>query len=118
MIRFLRPLILVLACILALGGGVSPGVAQDEELHLRDGRAKGVVGETARGYVAPVGTPTPEITQLVNRVNAARRQRYEQVARETGTPLPDVEVLAAQKIFERLPSGAFVQSPSGWTPKR
>jgi len=116
--RFFRPLILVFACLLAFAG--APAFAQqDEELRLRDGRAQGLVGETARGYVAPVAAPTPDVTQLVNRINTARRQRYEEVARQNGIPLSEVEVLAAKKIYERIPAGTNVQGASGgWTRKR
>ena len=123
-----RPFLLVSACLLALTGGAgivhpafdSPAVAQAAgELRLRDGRAQGLVGETARGYIAPVASPTPQVTRLVNRINDARRQRYEEVAREKGIPLSEVEKLAAKKIYERLPSGAKVQGSGGnWTSKR
>ena len=115
--KFLRPFILVFACVMALVAGQA-FAQQDEEMRLRDGRAQGLVGETARGYVAPVATPTPEVTQLVNRVNEARRKRYDEIARANKVPLSEIEVLAAQKIFERVPSGTYVQGPSGWTRKR
>src|SRR3546814_4579045 len=49
------------------------------------------VGETARGYVAPTNAPTPEVTRLVNRINKARRGRYDEVSRENGIPLSEIE---------------------------
>lgn len=118
MISLLRTLILAAAFVLAASAaGLSPAAAQ-EELGLRDARAQGLVGETARGYVAPVKAPTPDVTALVNRINSARRTKYEQIARQNGTQLTDVEILAAQKIIERVPSGTFVQGTGGgWTRK-
>ena len=79
---------------------------------LSDGRATGL-----REYVAPVKAATPDVTALVNRVNAARRAEYEKVARQNGTQLSDVEVLAARKILDRVPSGTYVQGSGGWTRK-
>ena len=113
MISLLRPFILALACVAMLvGAGSVTAVAQDE-IGLREARAQGLVGETARGYVAPVKAPTPEVTALVNRINAARRAKFEQVARQNGTQLSDVEILAARKILERVPSGTYVQGSGG-----
>jgi len=113
--RFLRPFILACTLIAALASGLGPAAAQG--LQLDQARAQGLVGETARGYVAPVKAATPEVTALVNRVNAARRAEYEKVARQNGTQLSDVEVLAARKILDRVPSGTYVQGSGGWTRK-
>jgi len=89
-----------------------------QALDLDQARAAGLVGETARGYIAAVETPTPEVTALVNQVNAARRQAYQRIASQTGAALEQVEVLTAQRIYEKVPPGTFVQSTGGqWTQK-
>ncbi len=99
---------------LLIAGIVAPAAALD----LEEARARGLVGETARGYIAPVQAPTPEVTQLVNQVNAGRRAEYQRIARTTGTSLEAVEVSAAQKIFRQLPPGTFVQATGGsWSRK-
>ena len=100
--------------LLALGLLAPPALA----LSLEEARMGGLVGETARGYVAPVQAPTPEVTALVNRINGRRRAEYDRIARSTGTPLEQIEQRAAQKIYEQLPSGTYVQAAGGrWTRK-
>jgi hypothetical protein len=87
-------------------------------LSLEEARSSGLVGETARGYIAPVQAPTPEVTQLVNQINAGRRTEYDRIARSTGTPIEQVEQRAAQKIYDQLPRGTYVQAAGGrWTRK-
>lgn len=100
--------------LLVLGLLASPAFA----LTLEEARTGGLIGETARGYVAPVQAPTPEVTALVNRINGGRRAEYDRIARNTGTPLEQVEQRAAQKIYEQLPRGTYVQAAGGrWTRK-
>lgn len=115
MISFFRPILLAASLAAALGIAAGPTAAQG--LDLDDARSQGLVGETARGYVAPVKAATPAVTALVNKVNAARRAEYEKVARQNGTQLSDVEVLAARKILDRVPSGTYVQGSGGWARK-
>ena len=45
------------------------------------------VGEPARGYVIPVSSPGLRVTQLVNRLNAKRRKKYQTVAKKDDTSL-------------------------------
>lgn len=82
-------------------------------LELNEARSRGLVGETPRGYIAPVQSPSPEVSALVNRINSGRRAEYERVAGQTGSTLQQVEVLAAQKIIRQLPPGSYVQGNDG-----
>lgn len=83
-------------------------------LSLDEARARGLVGETPRGYIAAVqSSPSPEVSALVSRVNAGRRSEYQRVAESTGSTLRQVEALAAQKIIRQLPPGSYVQGDNG-----
>ena len=87
-----------------------PPTAADE---LDDAKAAGQVGETPRGYIAPVGETTPAISALVDRINTARRARYQEIAEGTGSTLEQVEVVAGARVIERAPPGTFVMDASG-----
>jgi len=82
-------------------------------LELNEARSRGLVGETPRGYIAPVQSPTPEVSALIDRINGGRRAEYQRVAEQTGTRLQQVEALAAQKIIRQLPPGTYVQGNDG-----
>ena len=85
---------------------------------LEQARSQGLIGETARGYVAPVKPASPDVTQLVNQVNAGRRAEYQKISQRTGSTLDQVEALAAQKLFGQLPSGTYIQGIDGrWARK-
>ena len=105
----------LVAALLAAGLlAASPAAA----ISLDQARAQGLVGETARGYIAPVQSATPEVTQLVNQVNAGRRAEYQKVSQRNGLPVDQVEILAAQKLLGSLPRGTYVQGTDGrWTRK-
>src|SRR5690606_39867287 len=77
-------------------------------LELNEARARGLVGETPRGYISPVQSPTPEVSALVHRINRCRRAGFARVAEQTGTRLQQVEALAAQKMIRQLPPVFYV----------
>jgi uncharacterized protein YdbL (DUF1318 family) len=87
-------------------------------IDLNSARIKGVVGETKQGYIEPLGQPDEEVMDLVRKVNAQRRQAYKKISNGNGQPLNVVEKLAAQKIYDKVPSGTFLQKPGGgWARK-
>jgi len=87
-------------------------------LDLDEARAKGKLGERSDGYVAAVSeSPSPEVSQLAEQVNAQRRARYEEIAKRTGAPLEAVAALAGQKLIANTPSGQWVNDGSGWKKK-
>ncbi len=109
--KALRVLVVAVAMLIA----APPGAFADE---LDDAKAAGLVGETWRGYLAPVNAPTPEVTALVERINAARRQRYEEIARDTGASREDVELLTAQRVIDQAASGTYILDQSNnWRQK-
>jgi uncharacterized protein YdbL (DUF1318 family) len=85
-------------------------------IDLQDAKAKGLVGETATGYLAPVKS-TPEVQKLVNDINAKRKQHYKQIAQRNKTQLNAVEQLAGKKAIEKTPPGQFVNINGSWKKK-
>ncbi len=115
-LRRLRRIIpaLIVAVILAAGSAVGPAMADE----LDDAKASGLVGETFRGYIAPVGDPTPEISALVERINAGRRAKFEEIAADNDISMDQVELLTGQRVLERAAPGTYIMDPSGaWTQK-
>ncbi|MHA1571256.1 MAG: YdbL family protein [Alphaproteobacteria bacterium] len=102
---------LFLAVALAFG---SPAIADE----LDDAKASGAVGETYRGYIAPVSSPTPAVSALVDRINAGRRAQFEDIAARNDITLEQVELLTGQRVFERAAGGTYLMDASGaWAQK-
>ena len=86
---------------------------------LQEAKEQGLVGEQADGYVGyVVGSVDPELRALVDDVNQQRRQRYEQIARQNGLQVGQVQALAYQEAVEATRSGHYYQDSSGnWVRK-
>ena len=86
---------------------------------LSDAKHSGLIGERADGYLGTVKpNPVPEVTQLVNSVNAARKAEYVKIAQHNSQSLDVVEKLAGAKLIERTQAGNFVMTPDGgWVMK-
>ena len=91
----------------------STAVADD----LSTAKQQGLVGETPAGYIAAVQSPSPQTQQLIGRINAERKSKYEQIAQSNGTPVGAVEGLAGKKAIEMTPPGQFVQEGGSWKKK-
>jgi uncharacterized protein YdbL (DUF1318 family) len=88
-------------------------------LDLDAAKRSGLVGEQTDGYVGAVAaSPSPEVVALVADVNAKRQAAYQDVARKNGTALETVAALAAQKLIERAPSGAWIRDGGKWYRKK
>ncbi len=98
---------------LALSLVCQPAFAID----LRTAKIKGLVGETATGYLAPVKPPSPEVAKLIQTINAKRKQHYKEIARRNRTSLQAVELLAGKKAIEKTPPGQFVKINGAWKKK-
>ena len=87
---------------------------------LEEAKASGLIGEKQDGYIGLVQTNAPaDVVALVADVNAQRRQRYEQIARENGIDVGQVAKLAFTRAFETTLPGNFVESaPGQWTRKQ
>ena len=86
-------------------------------LELHDAKNQGLVGETLGGYLAPVGSVTPEISALVSSVNSQRKAEYQRIAQQNNIALKDVEALAGKKAIEKTPAGQYVNVTGQWQKK-
>ncbi|MDE0812529.1 MAG: YdbL family protein [Alphaproteobacteria bacterium] len=102
----LRLLVPLLFGIIFYGGTVQAG-------ELGSVIWSGTVGETARGYVIPVSSPSARVTRLVNSINAKRREKYQTLARKHNTPLQKVKSVVGKRLKQRAPEVAYVQDSSG-----
>ncbi len=88
---------------------------------LDEAKAAGYLGERPDGYVGLVTEDAPDwARQLVNQINAQRRQAYAELAQGTpGATVREVGIIAGRKLIERAPSGHYVMSELGqWEVKR
>ncbi|MBE3485848.1 MULTISPECIES: YdbL family protein [unclassified Enterobacter cloacae complex] len=98
--------------LLALGMNVHAAT-----LTLNDARAQGRVGETLSGYLAHVQHDA-ETLALVNRINAARTESYQQLADSNNLPVDEVAKMAGQKLVARAQPGEYVKGINGkWLKK-
>ena len=89
-------------------------------IDLQAAKSQGLVGEQPNGYLGSVkGTPTNDVTTLMEEINTARKKEYQKIAKGNNTQLDVIEKLAGKKAIEKTPSGQFVRSPSGeWVKKK
>lgn len=88
-------------------------------LELDAAKSEGLVGERTDGYVAAVGAaPSDEVRALVEDVNGKRKASYEEIAAKNGTDPDKVAGLAAKKLLERAPPGAWIFADGRWYQKK
>ena len=91
-----------------LGISFSTAGAQDQP------KADGMIGEQANGYLGLVRQDAPpNIKALVNDVNAKRKSRYQDIARNQGVSLFEVEKVGGTTAIERTSRGNYVKDGSG-----
>jgi len=69
-------------------------------LNLDQARSKGMVKETASGYLKVV-KPTDEAKALAKKVNNGRKAEYNKIAKKNGTSLQAVEQLAGKRLMSK-----------------
>ena len=92
-----------------------PAAAQS----LDQAKAAGEVGERIDGYVGVVDANAPaDIRALVDEVNAERKAKYAEIAKERGASVQAVAQIAGQKLIERTAKGGYVMGADGqWRQK-
>jgi hypothetical protein len=81
-------------------------------------RAAGTVGERFDGYAVTRGTVTPEITALVDKVNAERKTLYAERAKAEGVAILDIGKIYAAEIIKSAPAGTWFLAETGeWKQK-
>lgn len=78
-------------------------------IELDTAKKQGLVGERADGYLGVVvESPSDAVVALVEEVNGKRRQAYEQIARNNGIDIADVEARAGQVAIDKTPPGGWI----------
>jgi uncharacterized protein YdbL (DUF1318 family) len=101
---------LALVSALALALAAAPALAVD----LDGAKAAGQVGERVDGYLGLVDANAPgDVKDLVERVNAGRRQKYAEIAAKRNAPVEAVAAQAGAKLTQRAEPGQYVMDASG-----
>nr|VFJ66995.1 MAG: hypothetical protein BECKDK2373B_GA0170837_11823 [Candidatus Kentron sp. DK] len=82
-------------------------------LSLEDAKSRGLVGETASGYLA-ARNAAGDVKSLVASINAKRQAHYREISGRNGTPLGTVEKIAGKKLIERAGKGEYYQQGGAW----
>jgi len=86
-------------------------------LTLNEARTEGRVGETLSGYIAP-RSQDRETLALVEQINKARTDSYQQLADSNNIPVDEVAKMAGTKLVARANPGEYVQGINGkWMQK-
>lgn len=85
---------------------------QAAALDLDTAKSRGLVGEQLNGYLGIV-VKTPEVVELVSKINRKRHQAYVRIAKENGVSVEVVEQLAGRKAIKKTEQGNYVRTPSG-----
>ncbi|HDL6961782.1 TPA: YdbL family protein [Yersinia enterocolitica] len=100
----------ILGCIILSGSLVFSSGAL--ALTLEQAKQQGRVGETLSGYLAPVKKDA-ETLALVEQINIARAEKYQEVAQKNHISTEDVAKLAGQKLVNRAAVGEYVRGING-----
>lgn len=86
---------------------------------LDEAKASGLIGELQNGYIGLVQQDAPaSVVTLITQVNAQRKQRYEQIAKQNNIPLSEVAKLAFSRAVENTLPGNYIESaPGKWAKK-
>jgi len=86
---------------------------------LDSAKAEGWIGEMPTGYLGLVRQDAPQdVKTLVADVNSKRKQRYQQIAKQQGAPLGDVEKVGGQTAIDMTAPGNYVMDSAGrWVRK-
>jgi uncharacterized protein YdbL (DUF1318 family) len=105
--RFVLPLFAALALMVALP---APSLAKS----LDEYRAEGVIAERFDGFVEVRAQSAPaEAKQIVEQVNAKRRELYQQRAEQQNVSADAVGKVYAKQIVESAPAGTYFRQPDG-----
>lgn len=86
---------------------------------LDSAKSDGWIGEKPDGYLGLVRDDAPaDVKALVQDVNGKRKARYQQIARQQGAPLSEVEKVGGQTAIDKTRPGHYVMDASGrWRKK-
>jgi uncharacterized protein YdbL (DUF1318 family) len=86
---------------------------------LAEAKAQGLVGERIDGYLGVVDANAPaSLRAQVEDINARRRERYAEIARNRGVPIEAVAQIAGERLIAEAARGELVMgADGGWRRK-
>jgi len=88
-------------------------------IDIHSAKAQGLVGEANTGYLAAVKTPaSSEVTALIADVNAKRRAKFENTAKNTGTTVSQVSNRFYELAIQKTAAGHYYQDRNGGWKKK
>jgi len=108
--RLLGLFALVLGLLLSLAAAAAS---------LDSAKSDGWIGEKPDGYLGLVRDDAPaDVRALVQDVNGKRKTRYQEIAKQQGAPLSEVEKVGGQTAIDKTRPGHYVMDTSGrWRKK-
>lgn len=90
-----------------------PAMAQDRDPAYAAARAAGQIGERPDGYLGIVGTPTRDLTALVNKLNILRKKLYTEKSAANGVTIEQMAFTTGCNAILKTVPGEKYQDPSG-----
>ena len=78
---------------------------------------RGLVGERANGYIAPV-RPRWDVNELVQKINQGRLKHYAKIAADSGYSVIQIEVIAGEKSRKNAKVGHYIENERVWEKKK
>lgn len=92
----------------------TPAMAQqDRDPAYAAARAAGQIGEQPDGYLGIVGTPTRDLTALVNKLNILRKKLYTEKSAANGVTIEQMAFTTGCNLILKTVPGEKYQDPSG-----
>ena len=116
----IRKTMTVLALAASLGAVALPVLAQSAaaKAAVDAGKASGVVGEQADGFLGVVSGGDAAVRAAVAEVNAGRAAAYKDIAAKTGATPEAAGQATAKQLYGRLAPGQYWKPlDGGWTKK-
>lgn len=81
-------------------------------------KQQGLVGERNDGMLGIVAAPTAELKDMVDNINAERKEKYQRIAEKRGTSIDAVQAYAGKKLIEKAGPGEYIQNAGGGWQKK
>ena len=118
--RLFKISICILLCLAILTPGAFAGVKERMKERLpviAKLKAKGIIGETNRGYLGYVGAAR-DSAEVIAAENKDRKSIYSYFAKQQNTTIDVVEKVQAKRKAQRAKPGEFIQNANGkWVKK-
>lgn len=86
---------------------------------LSEAKNAGYVGEQANGYLGIVDNNVPaDAKSLVSDINKKRRSYYQDIAKNHGIGINEVETMAGEKVISSTPKGQYIKRAYGTWEKK